>query len=238
MATLDQAPHPAPGAPGFWWRVLSPPSAVLAAFAALIAAGGVLSLTSLGDESLAAILAFVTSLLLLVFGLLLWRNLPAHDQRVSIVRPARPRRAVGAGVAAGLGLLVSALVIVGAGAQLDPAVERRLEDVEEIGTAPWQLALMITALVVMAPLGEELLFRVLLLRGLARRMRFWPAAVVSACAFTAAHIDAYLIWPRAIALIVTGVGLAWLYRRRGYWAAVTAHGTVNAIAAVALVASS
>ncbi len=94
------------------------------------------------------------------------------------------------------------------------------------------------AVVVLAPLGEELLFRGLLLRGLVRRIRFWPAAVVSSLLFAAAHVDAYLLWPRAIALVGTGVVLAWLYRWRGYWASVTAHATVNIVAAIALVATS
>lgn len=238
MSTLDQAPFPAPRAPGFWWRVLSPPGAVLAAFAALVAAAGVLSLAPLSDDALGAILAFGTSLLLLVFGVLLFRNLPAHERRLAVARPADPRRAILAGIGTGLALLVGALVIVAVGSAIDPVVERRLAEVEEIGTAPWQLVLTITALVVLAPLGEELLFRALLLRALARRLRFWVAALLSSVAFASAHIDAYLLWPRAIALILTGMGLAWLYRRRGYWAAVSAHATVNAVASIALVATS
>lgn len=238
MGTLEQAPRRAPEAPGFWWRVLAPPGAVLAAFVALIAGAGLLSLSPIGDDALNAILAFGTSLLLLAFGYLLWRSLPAHDRRLAVSRPADLRRTVRAGVGAGIGLLVLALVIVAAGGAVNPAVERRLEEVEDIGTAPWQLALLVVALVVLAPLGEELLFRALLLRGLVRRLGFPVAAVISGLAFTAAHIDAYLLWPRAIALVLTGVGLAWLYRRRGYWAAVSAHATVNAIAAIALIATS
>jgi membrane protease YdiL (CAAX protease family) len=147
-------------------------------------------------------------------------------------------RTVLSGIGIGFALLIMALVIVATGSAIDPVVERRIEEVEDIGTAPWQLALLVVALVVLAPLGEELLFRVLLLRGLVRRMPFWGAALISALAFTSAHIDAYLLWPRAIALVLTGVGLAWLYRRRGYWAAVAAHATVNTIASIALIATS
>jgi membrane protease YdiL (CAAX protease family) len=238
VGTLDQAPVGAPRPPGFWWRVLTPPGAILAAFAALIAAAGILSVAPIGDDALNAILAFGTSLLLLAFGWLLWRTLPAHERRLGIARPENPRRAILAGVGTGLVLLVVALVIVGIGSAIDPVVERRIEEVEEIGTAPWQLVLLVLALVVLAPLGEELLFRVLLLRGLVRRVPFWTAAVISGVVFTSAHVDAYLLWPRAIALVVTGVGLAWIYRRRGYWAAVSAHATVNTIASIALIATS
>lgn len=218
--------------------MLSPPGAVLAAFAALVAAAGLLSLSSLSDDDLGAILAFGTSLLLLGFGVLLFRNLPAHERRLAVARPADPRRTILVGMGIGFLLLVGALIIVAAGAAIDPVVERRLDDVEDIGTAPWQLVLTIVALVVLAPLGEELLFRALLLRALARRLGFWVAALLSSIVFAAAHVDAYLLWPRAIALILTGMGLAWLYRRRGYWAAVAAHATVNAVASIALVATS
>jgi len=238
VGTLDQATLGAPRPPGFWWRVLTPPGAILAAFAALIASAGILSLAPIGDDALNAILAFGTSLLLLAFGYLLWRNLPAHERRTGIARPENLRRTILAGVGTGFVLLIIALIIVGIGSAIDPVVERRIEEVEEIGTAPWQLVLLVIALVVLAPLGEELLFRVLLLRGLVRRVPFWAAAAISGVVFTSAHVDAYLLWPRAVALVLTGIGLAWIYRRRGYWAAVSAHATVNTIASIALIATS
>jgi len=91
-----------------------------------------------------------------------------------------------------------------------------------------------------APLGEELLFRGLLLRALVRRMEFWPAAVVSGVIFGIAHIDQYVpypLWPRTLTLIGTGVVLAWLYRWRGYWGSVAAHASVNLGAAIVLLVS-
>ena len=71
-----------------------------------------------------------------------------------------------------------------------------------------------------------------------RRLRFWPSAIITSLLFASAHPDSYVLWPRAIALVLTGLALAWLYRRRGYWASVTAHATVNIVAAIALVATS
>ena len=62
--------------PGFLWRLLSPIGAVLLAFVLLAAGAGALTATSLSDDGTAAVLAAVTSLLLLVFGVLLWLRLP------------------------------------------------------------------------------------------------------------------------------------------------------------------
>lgn len=239
MATLDQAgPAPALPGPGFLWRVLSPIGAVLLAFVLLVVGAGILDAASVSEDGAAAVLSFATSLLLLLFGLYLWTRLPAHERRLAVALKHSARGAVGLGVTIGIGLVIGAAAIILAGSAIDSNVERRIEEVEEIGTAPWQIALTVAAVVVLAPLGEELLFRGLLLRALVRRVRFWPAAAISSLLFAAAHADAYLIWPRALALVLTGVVLAWLYRWRGYWASVTAHATVNVVAAIALVASS
>jgi membrane protease YdiL (CAAX protease family) len=239
VATLDQAgPSPAVGRPGFLWRVLSPIGAVLLAFVVLAIGAVVLDGTSLSDDATAALLSFGTSVLLLVFGVVLWRGLPAHERRAAVALKHSARGALGLGVTIGIGLVIGAGAIILLGSAIDPVVERRLDEVDEIGTVPWQIVLTVVAVVVLAPLGEELLFRGLLLRALVRRMRFLPAAVISALLFAAAHADSYLLWPRAVALVGTGVVLAWLYRWRGYFASVAAHATVNVVAAVALVAYS
>ena len=239
MTTLGQiAGRPREAVPGFWWRVLSPLGAVLLAFVILVAGAGVLSLTSMSDSSLEAILVSATSLLLLLFALVLWRALPPANRRAAVAVKGRPGTAVLTGVLIGLALVVGAGLILLAGSAIDPNVERRLDEVESIGTVPWQVTLTVISLVVLAPLGEELLFRGLLLRGLARRMPFWPAALISAALFASAHADSYVLWPRAIALVGTGVVLAVIYRWRGYWCSVSAHATVNTVAAIALIASS
>jgi membrane protease YdiL (CAAX protease family) len=211
---------------------------VLLAFVLLVVGAGVLDTTPLSEDGVAALLSFGTSVLLLVFGILLWRGLPVHGRHAAIALKHSPGGAIGLGVTIGIGIVIGSGAIILAGQAIDPVVERRLEDYEDISTVPWQLALTIVGLVVLAPLGEELLFRGLLLRALARRLRFWPAALISSLLFASAHADSYLLWPRAIALVLTGLALAWLYRWRGYWASVTAHATVNTVASIALVASS
>lgn len=239
MGVIDQAGRPpAIDRPGLAWRVLSPVGAVVLAFIVLIAGAGILSLTSLSDDALGALLSFGTSLLLLAFGVGLWRRLPEPGRHWATGLKHTPRGAIGLGVTIGVGIVIGAGAIIVLGQAIDPVVERRLEDMEEIGSVPWQMVLTIVALVVLAPLGEELLFRGLLLRALVRRFRFWPAALISSVLFAAAHADSYVLWPRAVSLVGTGLALAWLYRWRGYWASVTAHATVNSVASIALVATS
>ena len=87
---------------------------------------------------------------------------------------------------------------------------------------------------VIAPLGEELIFRGLLLRGLAMRMRFPLAAVVSGVLFAVLHPQYWTIWPLIIGISIFGIAAAFVYRRWGYPASVTMHATFNALAAVAL----
>lgn len=229
-------PLPAPA--GFWPRVLRPIGAVLLAFGLSIPMAAALTATSLSDESIAAIFTVIGSGLIALFGLIFLSALPAHERRLAVATKHSGAGAVGLGLVIGIGIVIASGAIILLGTLVDPRLEGRLEDQTlDLGSAPWQAALMVFALVVLAPLGEELVFRALLLRALVRRLAFWPAATVSAVLFAASHDDSYVIWPRAIALVATGLALAWLYRWRGYRAAVTAHATVNGVAAIALLAT-
>ncbi len=223
---------------GFWPRVLRPVGAVLLAFGLSIPLAAALLATSLSDESVAAIFTVVGSGLIALFGFIFLTALPAHERRLAMATKHSGLGALGLGVVIGIGIIIASAAIILAGTLVDSGLEERLEDQTiDLGSAPWQAALIVVALVVLAPLGEELVFRALLLRGLVRRMAFWPAAGISGFLFAASHDDAYIIWPRAIALVATGVVLAWLYRWRGYRAAVVAHATVNGVAAIALLAA-
>ena len=122
---------------------------------------------------------------------------------------------------------------------IDGDARQRLEDVQvTLAGVWWQTALIVFALIVLAPLGEEILFRALELRGLVRLIPFAVAAPISGLLFTAAHYDAWVAWPRTLALVATGWALAWLYRWRGIPATITAHATVNTVAAIALIIQS
>lgn len=189
------------------------------------------------DDSTTAIATFVGSGVILLGGLLLVRVLPPAQRRVTLATKGRLWPGIGLGLAVGLGCVVGAGAIIAAGSEIDPNAKRALDDLEiSVGVTWWHIALTVIALVVFAPLGEELLFRGLELRGLVRLMPFAIAAPISGIVFTAAHLDAYLVWPRAVALILVGWVLAWLYRWRGLVGSLVAHATVNAVAAIALVA--
>jgi CAAX protease family protein len=236
---LSQLEPPAPTLPGFWWRVLSPLGAVVVALAALIVLFACLSASGMGENSRSAVATTATGALLLAFALVLWRGLPAHERRRALGIKGSLRRAILVGLGGGIGLVIVSQAILLIGVALDPGARRRLDELgEQLGPSPWQVGLTVASLVALAPIGEELLFRALLLRALARRLPFWAAALVSSVAFASAHVDAFFLWPRAIALVATGLGLAWLYRRRGYLACVLAHATINGVAAIALLAGS
>ena len=215
----------------------APLLAVLAAFAGGLALVWPLALAGAEDATPGVVLGFVVSLLLLVLGAVIVRGHPDHERRLGLA--AKGSRIAGAGlallVAAGA-IMVSGLLLV-LGMALDPGLEQRLEDLSpQIDGPPWKLTLAVAALLVLAPLGEELLFRALLVRALVRRLPFWSAAGLSGAAWAASHLDAYPLWPRLPAITLTGMAFAWLYRRHGYWAAVLAHALVNGAAAAATLA--
>ena len=231
-------PGPFPQEPGFWWRAISPILALLLAFTGSILVVAPLGLTPMGEDGVLTVLQFAASLLILIFGLLLLRGLPAIDRRRALAPKSGLLEAVGIGIGVGLAMVALSIAIVGIGLALDPGLEKGLDDIAlEFNPAPWQTTLLVVALVVLAPFGEELLFRVLLLRALVRRLSFWRAAPISAVLFALAHPDGYLLWPRIVSLMVCGVALAWIYRERGYPASVAAHATLNAIAAISVATS-
>ena len=184
---------------------------------------------------------FIGSLAILLMAVALAYRLPRHNRSVIFGVKHTTRGALLMGVNVGVGMVIGSGVILAVGTALDHSLRDRLKDSSpELGSGPLSVTATVLALVLLAPLGEELLFRGLLLRALARRMRFRWAAVLSGVLFGCSHLDTWFnfMWPRLLALMLVGVGLAWLYRWRGYAASVTAHATVNVVAAVALIAQS
>jgi uncharacterized protein len=86
--------------------------------------------------------------------------------------------------------------------------------------------------VIAAPLSEELFFRGFMFGGLLR-WGFWPAAALSAGAFTLAHLDPGSIIP----FFGIGLVMAWLYWRRGsLWDSIAFHCIFNFISFALLLA--
>lgn len=92
------------------------------------------------------------------------------------------------------------------------------------------LALTITAVVIFAPIAEELVFRGAVLGLLADRIGQWPAILVSAGLFSASHIEPWIFMPT----FVLGIALGWLARGRGSLAgAIVLHALYNGTAVLA-----
>jgi membrane protease YdiL (CAAX protease family) len=80
------------------------------------------------------------------------------------------------------------------------------------------------ALVVIAPITEELLFRGLILRGFLARYRTSTAILVSSILFALVHVNPY----QFCTAFLMGVFLAWLFlRTRSLWPCIIAHALFN-----------
>jgi uncharacterized protein len=88
------------------------------------------------------------------------------------------------------------------------------------------LALTAPLLVLVAPFGEEIMFRGFVHRGFRRTFSVWPAALLSAGLFALAHVS-----PLAIPYVfVDGIILAWIFElRQSIAASFTAHAVNNLI---------
>jgi membrane protease YdiL (CAAX protease family) len=88
-------------------------------------------------------------------------------------------------------------------------------------------ALTFVALVLWTPFTEEVFFRGFVFAGLWPRLGSTGAIIVSALIFSLFHPDPGVLIP----IFITGVLLAWLYRRTGsLWPSIVAHAGQNGIA--------
>lgn len=85
--------------------------------------------------------------------------------------------------------------------------------------------------IVVAPISEEIAFRVFVFSAVRRYAPFWLAAIVSGILFGLAHTDVYALVP----LIFGGVILCGVYARtRNAWMSMISHGLFNGASVVAL----
>jgi membrane protease YdiL (CAAX protease family) len=87
----------------------------------------------------------------------------------------------------------------------------------------------VLAIVVLAPVAEEIFFRGFFFAGLRSRWSLWPSALLSGAIFGLVHAPTGPT--AAIPLAGLGVGLAWLYNKTGsLWPSMLAHFLNNALA--------
>lgn len=166
----------------------------------------------------------------------------------AVMTPAGPPQS---STAKALGLATAAVatwfvvIQIGLGSLVDWISPGFFDDVQselaDLATGgPVEVAALVIAAVVLAPLWEEIFFRGLLFAGMERRFGFWPAALVSSLVFGLVHFEGlsagslYLIGQTA----VLGLVLAWLLRRTGtLLAPIAAHALNNVIAVGLLLAT-
>jgi uncharacterized protein len=185
------------------------------------------------DERAAAALAVLTLLSTLWIGLVVFlvawrRGIPLAALGLEV--PAR-WRTVALTVLASYGVVAAytiALVIVQqvSGRDLDLLREGNpLPDYATSSRFTWTVVGV--AVVVVAPLAEELFFRGLLFGALRQFWGLWPALLVSGLAFSAVHLNLSVMVPYAL----IGIVFAWSYHRSGsLWTPIAAHAIVNGIA--------
>lgn len=226
-----------PFSPGAAWRIIWPVAIVVIGIAVLIAVTVGMASAGASEDTVGVVATVVGSGVILIGAAILVAVLPPAQRRITVATKKRAISSVAIGLGLGCAIIVGAGIVIAAGSALDPAARQRMEDIHiPVGSAWWHAVLIVIALVLFAPIGEELLFRGLALRGIVRLVPFAVAAPLSGLLFTVAHVDSWLIWPRVLALLLTGWALAWIYQWRGLVGSVAAHATVNLVAAIALLA--
>ena len=229
-------PTPAPRADlNVRMRIVWPLVIVLIAFAVASIAYGVLAASGLSDDDAKYLANIVSSGTILGLGIARYRALPRFERRLVRARKTSLAACVFIGIGLALALRIAVGMVVAIGQAIDPAICERLNDLaDEQPTVMWHKLTLVFALVVLAPLGEELVFRGLFLRGLVRRMQFPLAATISGVVFAVAHAQYWLLWPLLIGISGFGIVAAWVYRQWGFPANVAMHAAFNAVAAVTL----
>lgn len=109
-------------------------------------------------------------------------------------------------------------------------------NVDELGKeSPLAGVAVALAVIVVAPIAEELFFRAFFYRALRSRLRVWSASLIDGLVFAALHfqgLDTVLILP---VIAVVGVGLCLVYERTGsLFAVIAIHAAFNTVATIGI----
>ena len=129
---------------------------------------------------------------------------------LALVMP--PRRYLGIGIACLIGVIAlgDALLYLGGYQLVTPF---QVQSYTTAAAEGWLAALWISAVIV-APAGEEILFRGFLFRGWARSDRAaWPAIIIISLLWAALHVQ--YDWTGILQIFVVGLFLGWIRWRSG-----------------------
>lgn len=245
-AVTTAEPFPVPWSPWTAVAVFALQFFAVTVLGVLLAA--VVGSGAVGETFQRAALVLASSLAAAGFTLfVVYRRFPGETWRLR--GPQRPTwRAVLTGLGYGLGSyfvvgfglasLLQALATAG-GAEL-PEVQTTFR---EFAADPAIVPFFLFGAIVLAPIGEELLFRGMLFQALRSRVGVWPGIGLSAIAFAVVHWDPTTTLGGNLLVVTTifalGMLLAWMFHRTGTLVVpVVAHAIFNAISAVLLVATS
>ncbi|MGE5459492.1 MAG: lysostaphin resistance A-like protein [Solirubrobacterales bacterium] len=234
--SLETPRHKLAARPKATWR----PWQALAVYLGAFLAGGIAALPVLqlmGNDDFGAIVSTVVAAAVILGVLVFWLQ-RGHPGWVDVLGVPKDWVAeVRAGVVFGIGLYPAVVFVVGLvlvvvfrvlsghSVQAPEQISQHLPVAGTIVTIVYAIAL--------APLGEELFFRGVLFRAIRDRYGFPAGALGSAVAFGSIHyipgpaLDSLLLMT---VMVFTGLGLAYIYERRGSIVApIAAHVTFNAI---------
>lgn len=231
----SEEPETAFPVPWRWWDAL-----VIYVISGFLTYLGIRALAPLvGTDTEIGVFTIVagTALIVVTLGWILKRG------RHNVWRLAGPVRASFKDVAVGVGGGLGAFAVINLGLLqlLDLTVRRSggelppiQEELQDAFNDPALVPLILVGVVLLAPLGEELLFRGVLFQALRRRVPPWPAIGLSGLAFGLTHVQPVAI----VGTFPLGMYLAWLFHRRGTIVSpIVAHLVFNLLGAVLLIAS-
>lgn len=226
---------------------LTPAWTPVEAILAIVAVFGVAAVLSVPvfmvvrSEATQLLLGAVTFGIALVAVPVLWVRFVHHQPLAALgLSSRRLARDLLVGAGSGLALFVLtvrvvapalyALITLVTGERVTPPTQPVLPDEPNAG----QIALGGFAALVAAPVAEEIFFRGFLFGALRRRLRFALAAGLSGAVFGAFHVIPLLI----PVMIFVGIGLAYIYERRGsLYASIAAHSAFNVLGYTLIVIS-